>query len=244
MKLIRLFLFTSAVLFAFQAMSATSLPQNLNSADRKRALEILGFGSATKTLSNPFPLGGYSGFEVGLASEFIPLEDLAGLGNGTSDTGELNYYTLTFAKGIYHNIDTMVYFSPITTSEHITNYGAQLRWGFYEARFFPVTFSFLLYGGGTSFSNLLNVSTLGADVLATINVENVALYLGGGQVRATGQFIGGAAGITDNGQTAQESLSQEHMVFGINIDISKFFVALEVDRYVDSIYSGKLGFRF
>lgn len=244
MKSFRLFLFLILSCVALSSQAATTLPKNMNKEDRLRALEILGLGSATKILGNPYPLGGYSGLEVGLASEFIPLEDLSGLGNGTNDSGELNFYTLTFTKGIYHNIDTMVYFSPITTDEHITNFGVQLRWGFYEAQFFPVTFSFLLYGGGTSFSNLLNVSTVGGDLIATVNVDNVALYLGGGQIRANGQFVGGTDGITDTGTTMQESVTNEHMVFGVNISLAKFFLALEVDRYVDSIYSGKIGFRF
>ncbi|MNJ99834.1 hypothetical protein D3C87_176150 [compost metagenome] len=225
-------------------MAVTKLPRNLDKQDRIRALEILGLGSAAKILDNPYPLGGYSGFEMGLAAEFIPVDELAGLGSGTTDNGELNYYTLTFGKGVYHNVDTMVYFSPITGDEEVGNFGGQLRWGFYEARFFPISFSTIVYGGGTSFSNLINVTTVGIDLIATVNVENVALYLGGGTIRAIGQFIGGADGITDNGQTIQEDISEEHLVFGLNVNFSKMFVALEVDRYVDSVYSGKLGFRF
>ncbi|MNL65433.1 hypothetical protein D3C87_1897620 [compost metagenome] len=85
---------------------------------------------------------------------------------------------------------------------------------------------------------------MGADLLATVNVGNVALYLGGGSVRAIGQFIGGANGVTDDGSTHQEDTRQEHMVFGLNVALSKMFIALEVDRYTDSVYSGKLGFRF
>lgn len=239
----------SQVLFLFLLISTTSwgatdIPRNLNHPDRVRALEILGFGSAAKILDNPYPLGGYTGIEMGVTSEFIPLEDLSGLGNGTNDRGELNYYTLTFGKGLFYNIDTLVYFTPFVQSEKVSNFGAQIRWGFYEASFFPIAFSTILYGGGVNYSNLINATTIGLDLVATVTMDNVALYFGGGKIRAIGQFIGGVDGVTDSGTTEQEDILDSHVVFGINVDIQKFFVALEIDRYADSMYSGKVGLRF
>lgn len=220
------------------------MPKGLNKADRTRALEVLGFGSAPKILDNPYPLGGYSGIEVGLSSEYIPLEDVATLGATSKDKGEFNYYTLSFAKGLYYNIDLHVNFTPFIQEENVQVFGGQLRWGFFEAKFFPLTLSTVIYAGGANFSNLINISTLGADIVATVNFDNVAIFLGGGRVRAIGKFIGGPDGITDDQVTAAQDVTEIHSVFGINVDISRMFVSMEIDRYTDSVFSGKVGFRF
>ncbi len=226
------------------AQAATVLPKNLNAADQQRALQILGYGSAPKVLDNPYPLGGYSGVEIGLSSEFIPIEDLSNLGSQSSDGGELNYYTLSFGKGLYYNIDTHVYFTPMMQDEDVLAYGAQVRWGFYEASFFPLTLTALVYGGGANFSNLINFNTLGLDVIASVNINKVALYAGMGRVRVMGTFIGGAGGVTDNTETVKRDEAEDHSVFGVSVDFKKMFLALQVDRYTDSNYSGKIGFRF
>lgn len=244
MTLLRLAIFSVIFCGSAFAWSATSLPKGLDSADRTRALEILGFGSAPKILDNPYPLGGYSGIEVGLSSEYIPLEDLATLGTTSKDKGEFNFYTLSFAKGLYYNVDFHVHFTPFSQDEDIQAFGGQLRWGFFEASFFPLSLSTVVFAGGANFSNLINISTLGADVVGTVNFDNVAIFFGGGRVRAIGKFIGGSGGITDNQETESKDIMETHSIFGINIDISKMFVALQIDRYTDSVYSGKIGFRF
>lgn len=229
---------------AFAASAATILPVNLNKSDRTRALQILGFGSAAKILDNPYPLGGYSGLEVGLSSEFIPMEDLAALGDGTTDSGEFSFYTLTFAKGLYNNVDVHVYFTPLIQNEDLESFGGQLRWGFFESISFPLSLTAVISAGAANFSNLVNISTLGADLVATVAMEDVALYVGVGRTRALGTFIGGPDGVTDTGETIYEDVIEDHTLFGINIEISKMFLALQIDRYADTVYSGKLGFRF
>lgn len=245
MKLSPFFYLLISLLISQSAMAAIILPRNLTVPDQKRALEILGFGTAGKLLDNPYPLGGYSGVELGLAAEFVPIDDLATLGNTTQDKGELSYYTLTLGKGIYYNIDTQIYFTPfVQGADSVSNYGGHVRWGFYEATFFPISFSAMISAGGANFSNLINVSTLGADLLATVNIENLALYFGGGRVRAIGTFIGGPDGITANQETVEQDIVEDHSLFGVNIRFNKMFVAFEIDRYSDSVYSGKLGFRF
>ncbi|MGZ3770760.1 MAG: hypothetical protein ACXVCP_06210 [Bdellovibrio sp.] len=244
MFLLRYFLLLLVFLSTSNSRAATALPKNLNQADRVRALQILGLGSAPKLLDNPYPLGGYSGVEIGLSSEFISLQDLASLGSRTSDNGELSFYNFSLGKGLYYNVDTFIYFTPYLQSEKIQFYGGQLRWGFYESPHFPLTFSASFYFGGANFSNLINVTTVGADIIATVNMENVAVYFGGGRVRAVGKFSGGADGVTNTGETEGQDILESHTVFGLNVDISKAFLAFEVDRYLDSNYSAKLGYRF
>lgn len=244
MKFSPFFISLLIAVFAQSAQAGLVLPRDLSDADQRRALEILGFGTAGKILGNPYPLGGYSGVEVGLSSEYVPIDDLASLGSTTQDKGELNYYTLTFSKGLYYNVDTQVYFTPFVQGDNVSSYGGQIRWGFYEAAFFPIAFSAMIQGGGANFNNLINVTTIGADLIATVNIENLALYFGGGRVRAIGKFVGGPGGITDNDETTEQDSVEDHGVFGVNIRFNKFFVAFEIDRYSDSVYSGKLGMRF
>ena len=243
MKFLRLICILS-VFLSTVVHAETALPRNLNRDERQRALQILGFGSAAKVLDNPYPLGGYSGIELGVSSEFIPVEDLASLGSKTTDKGEFNFQTLTLGKGLYYNVDMHAYFTPFGQNEKMQSYGAQIRWGFYEASFFPISFTAMLYGGGANFANLINITTLGIDVLATVAMDNVAVYAGVGQVRAIGKFIGGVGGITDTQETFEEDILEGHSVFGASVDISKIFIALQIDRYTDSVYSGKIGYRF
>lgn len=224
--------------------ATTMLPKNLTDSELNRSLEILGFGSAPKILDNPYPLGGYPGIEMGLSTEFIPLQDLAVLGSTSTDKGEFNYYVLSFAKGLYYNVDIHVHFTPFIQGEDVQTYGGQLRWGFYEAKFFPLSLSTVVHVGGANFGNLINISTLGADIVGTVNFDNLAIFFGVGQMRASGKFIGGANGVTANQLTSSKDVMESHTVFGLNVDFYKMFVAFEVDRYVDSVYSGKVGMRF
>lgn len=238
------YFFFFLLMFSSSLQAATSLPRNLTENESKRALEILGFGSAGKILGNPYPLGGYKGIEIGLSSEFIPAEDLAALGSKTTEKGEINYYTLSFGKGIYYNLDTYLYFTPVLQSEKIQAFGGLLRWGFYEPAFFPLTLTAVLNMGGANFSNLVNVNTFEIDLIATVVLDNVAIYFGGGQSRAIGKFIGGPDGITSNQETVEHDIKEGHTLFGININFNKIFFAFEIDRYADSFYGGKLGYRF
>lgn len=244
MVLFRCIIFISSLFFATISLAATPLPRNLNEVERVRALQILGFGSAPKTLDNPYPLGGYTGVEIGLSSEFISMEDLSALGSTTSSKSDLNFYNLSFGKGLYRNVDTFVYFTPYMQNERVQTYGGQLRWGFYEAGFFPLSVTANFFVGGANFSNLVNITTLGLDLLATVAMDNVAIYFGGGRVRAIGKFIGGPEGITNTQETETHDIIESHTVFGLNVDVSSLFFAFEIDRYIDSNYSGKLGYRF
>jgi hypothetical protein len=76
------------------------------------------------------------------------------------------------------------------------------------------------------------------------DVDDVTLYLGAGQIRAQGTFVGGASGITDTGDTMKESVSSGHYLAGINLKFAKVFLAMQIDRYTQSNYSAKLGVRF
>ena len=243
--LFRLFLlFCLCSVTAFQAKAATAIPQNLSASDRTRVLQIIGYGSGAKILDDPYPLGGYSGVEIGLAVEIIPTEELASLGNTTNSHGNISYETLTFSKGLFYNVDVMVYFSPFVSGDPVSNYGGTLRWGFYEASFFPLTLTALVYAGGMNYGNELNVNTMGADLIATLNISHLALYVGGGQLQAQGTFIGGPDGVTDTGDTLKTNIRSTHTVAGLSFSLGQAFAAVELNHCTDANYSGKLGFRF
>src|SRR6266404_3530405 len=99
---------------------AFDIPHGLNESDRREIIRTLGVNAATKMLDNPYPLGGYSGFEVGLSTEFIDIRDIRRLGcqpgqpgctNTTvSDESEWRYSRLTIGKGLYEDIDVFFHF--------------------------------------------------------------------------------------------------------------------------------------
>lgn len=237
--LVILFLFSVAT-----AHASTTLPRQLSESDRRTATQVLGLGSMMKLLSDPYPLGGYEGLELGFSSEYIPFESVADLGTKSTDRGEYNYYTLSLGKGLFYNVDVFLQFTPLPQNEGMSNYGAQLRWGFYEARFFPFSLSLVLTGGGSSFSSLINSSTLGSDLVGSVNMRDVALYFGIGRAHTGTTFVGGASGVTDDGDTHTVSLSEGHELFGVHFKFKPFFLALQVDRYSETTYSGKIGTRF
>ncbi|HEY8272821.1 MAG TPA: hypothetical protein VIG33_18150 [Pseudobdellovibrionaceae bacterium] len=221
-----------------------SLPTGLNASDRETTLGILGFGSAIKLLSSPYPLGGYDGVEVGLSSEYIPSSDLASLGSKSTSGNDINYFSLVLGKGLFYNIDILVQFVPLPQEEFISGFGGQLRWSFYETKFMPLALSLVFHGSSMNFNNLLGCETTGMDLMGSVNMRDVSLFFGAGQARSVGSFIGGTGGITDSGNAETSDISSPHTVFGISIRMSNVFLALEVDRYVHSTYAGKMGFRF
>jgi len=229
---------------SWQATAIMTLPKNLNTSDREAALGILGFGTASKLLSSPYPMGGYDGVEVGISSEYLPLADVASLGAKSTSRSDLNYLNVTFGKGLYYNLDVLLHFIPMPQDESISGFGGQLRWGFYETKFMPAALSLVFHGSSTNFNNVLAAQTTGVDLIASVNMRDVSLFFGAGQARSVGTFVGGINGVTDTGNTESTDVSSPHTVFGISIKMSKVFVALEVDRFVQSTYAGKVGLRF
>jgi hypothetical protein len=242
--MLRLIIVVFIFSISWQAPAAMSLPKNLKASERETTLGILGFGSAAKLLSSPYPLGGYDGVEVGLNSEYIPLSDVASLGSKSTSRSDINYFNLVLGKGLFYNIDVLVQFIPMPQDESLSGFGGQLRWGFYETKFMPAALSLVFHGASTNFNNLLGSETTGFDLIGSVNMRDVSLFFGAGQARSVGKFIGGVDGVTDTGNTETTDVASQHTVFGISIKMSNVFLALEVDRYVQSTYAGKLGVHF
>lgn len=242
-KLVPLFL----LLFTGVVHAATlEIPRNLGSDDRKRTLEVLGYGSQVRLLSSPQPLGGHGdhqGFEFGLSSESIPLGTLQTLGSGSHSDGTYSYLNLSFAKGLPYNVDLLAQFTPIPQSGGAFGYGAQLRWGFYEFEQFPGVLSFVIHGSGMNYNDELSTRTTGVDLVMTTALDNLAFYFGGGTVRSIGTFIGGADSVTADGKSEEEDINALHSLVGVNYGFSNFFVALEGDHVKETTYAVRLGIR-
>lgn len=247
-------LFAIFFIWSLSATAALQIPGGLNASDRRKALEILGLSSSAKILGNPFPLGGFSGVEIGYTAEVISTGELSTLGAKSDSQKETSYSLLSLGKGLYQNVDIFVQFTPFQQGEDISNFGGQVRWGFYQAEYLPAHLSVVAAMNSTNFQNKIIVLTTAADLVVGFSVQDMTLYTGVGVARANGTFMGGSDGITapetdpvthlPTRYTKAEEVSSSHYVAGINVKFSKLFFAMQLDRYTQSTYSAKLGTRF
>ena len=241
MKWIAVFIFIATL----EARAGLSFPSSLTARDRGQVLAILGYGSAVKIDGNPYPLGGHSGLEIGLSTDFINTSQIAKLGNGSTQQAQTSYNVLSFGKGLYNNLDVFLQAAYLGQSESVTNFGGQIRWGFYESRDYPIFATLIVHGDSTNFSNLVITSTFGVDTVLGLTEGNATFYLGAGIVRAMGTFAGGTGGVTSNGQTEQNGIQDNRVLLGLNFRIAgQFFVAGEVESYAQPSYAAKVGMRF
>lgn len=235
------------ILCASRLMShaAVLIPQNMDAGDRQEALRIIGFGTAAKTLTDPYSLGGYEGLEFGLSIETIPTEDLSRLGNRlAAPQADVSVPKFSIGKGLYSNLDFFIHFIPYNQRTELSQYGGILRWSFYEASSLPLSASILAHINTGNINNQITTRTYGLDLVGGINVNEVALYAGVGVLQATGTFVGGTGGVTDSSRMETEGVSTLHTLVGGSFRIRNFFVAAQLDRYSQSVVSGKIGFRF
>lgn len=247
------------ILALFSAPSfALQIPKGLNATDRREIVRTIGLNSAPKALSNPYPLGGYSGFEIGYSVEFINVRDIRRLGNANySNDTEWRYSRLTIGKGLYNDVDAFFSFIPPTGGVRASDYGAQLRWSFYQAQFLPVSLSMIGYFNQLNFNDIYTNRNMGAELIAGVNVNNFALYFGGGWLTAEGTFVAGTTPscsdctvdttdpeVNSVSKTVRHSVETTHTVVGFSFHYENLFAAAQVDRYRDAVYSLKVGMRF
>jgi hypothetical protein len=255
------------LLFALTTTSARALqlPKGLSKADREEVVETIGMGAATKMLTSPYPLGGYSGFEIGFSLEFIDVRDVNRLGcavgspgcanTSISDNDEFRFSRLSIGKGIYHDIDIFFQFAPPIGGTNISDYGAAVRWAFYQTEFLPITFSAVVHANMMNLQDDFINQNIGAELIAGITVDNFALYAGVGQIWSQGTFQVGNSGngtvdpsdpdaIQSATGEVTEKTTETHTLVGISLTYENLFAAAEVNHYRDSVYGIKLGVRF
>ncbi len=240
-------------LFTAHLAHGIVLPQDLDHDDRKAILETLGIPASSKLLTNPYPLGGYSGFEIGLAYEFLDTEEIATMGNSQATPSNLHLMELTFGKGLFNNVDLFFHFSPYNHLQNSSSYGGTVRWSFFQAKFLPVNMSLSAHSGTLHLGEQFTSQTLGVDFTTGFIVEDLSLYLGGGTVQDEAVFMGGAGsdavvGSSDPDlvtwtQKASEKVFSEHFFVGLNVQFSQFFFVVQMDRYKQTIFSAKIGLR-
>ena len=222
-----------------------SIPTNLTTENRQELVEILGYGAAPKVLGDPFPLGGYSGVEIGVSNQIISTVDVAKMGDHTSTQERTPYVGLSLAKGLYYNFDVFINFVPLGQDEGISGFGGGLRWGFFEAEYLPISLSAQVASQSLNFQNKINVSAQTLDLIASYKIDPVTLYLGGGSVTASGEFLGGGSdGVTDTGSVENVSMTANHFLGGVSYRSSLFFIAGEISRATQNSYGVKIGMRF
>jgi hypothetical protein len=252
--------------FAFGA-AALELPKGLSTADRSDVVQTLGLGTASKMLTNPYPLGGYSGFELGYSIEFINVRDVNHLGctvgsagcpnNHVSDDDEFHFSRFTIGKGLYHDVDVFFSFAPPVGGSNVADFGAMARWAFYQAEFLPITFSAILHGNRMNIGDDFVDYNIGAELMLGITVDSFALYFGGGQIWSKGTFQvypdstnpgNGTVSSSDPAAgpsgTVTSDTEQFHAVVGFSMQYENLFSAAEIDHYHDSVYSLKVGTRY
>jgi hypothetical protein len=264
--MLRRWLAGSAVLLLSISASAFEIPKGLNATDRREVVRTIGLNSADKTLSNPYPLGGYSGFEISYSVEFINVRDIRRLGcapgslgcgnSDYSDESEWRYSRFTIGKGLYNDVDLFFSFMAPTGGVRASDYGALLRWSFFQAEFLPINLSLAVHANQLNYDDAFMDRNTGGDILAGVNVDNFALYFGGGVLQSTGTFIGAGAtcrdctadpndgAVNSTTHTVSETVTESHTVVGVSLHFDNLFAAAQVDRYRDAVYSMKVGLRY
>ena len=227
--------------------AAISIPSQLNGSDRQRVTEILGLGTSSKLISDPYPLGGYSGVELGVSMESINTEDVGRLGATTRREKDFSYAKVSVGKGLYNNLDMFLHFIPYTQNTGFSEYGGILRYCFYQAAFVPASFSILVHANSTNIGNVFFSQTIGLELVSGLNVGNFAMYVGGGQVQSNGRFSRSINAISAGETVARDesnTLAQFHSFVGGSFDVEPYFIALQIDQYTQAVYGGKIGVRF
>ncbi len=221
-------------------MATLNLPTGLSNGEQQLILQTFGFGTSFRPVDNPYPLGGYTGFEVGLTAQSIPTADIGYYGNRTTIDRNVIYPLISFGKGIFDNIDLLMSFIPYNESTGIGIYSGAFRWSFFQATFVPASFSLLLSGGNTNLNNVFISQTLGADVITGVNVDPFSFYFGVGTLYGQAQF---SPNLTSDGTFSNQTGRAFHTLLGVNVSIAEFFSAMEVDTYNTTVVSLKFGAR-
>lgn len=257
------------VLLPTSMVHAFEIPKGLNESDRMQVVRTLGTNVSTKMLDNPYPLGGYSGFEVGMSAEIIDIRDLRRIGCAPgspgcanaaySDENEWRFTRFTIGKGLYQDIDMFFHFLLPMGGSNISDYGGALRWSIFQAKFLPINVSLVGHFDQLNYRNSFTNRNLGAELMVGVNVDNFALYFGGGSIHSSGTFIGkdfsgvcNADCTVDVNDPALDTATRTvtnrvvttHTVIGLSLHYDNLFAAAQVDRYQDAVYSMKIGMRF
>lgn len=232
------------IFFTFDSLASLQIPRAMNSHDRHQALKILGFSGVQKIYTDPSPLGGYPGYELGFSYDVIQLKTFEELGTRIDTQKDLSYVSLGFSKGLFYDVDLGMSFTPLPQGAGVAAFSGQIHRQIYKD-FYGVNFSLWLHGNSTSFVNVIHTKNLGVLLTADAPFSFGTLYAGAGYLRCIGSFIGGADGVTDTAETIQEDIYSAHWLLGGTYNLPKnFFIAVEANAVYQVSYGFKFGQRF
>jgi hypothetical protein len=231
--------------FFSHTFASIQLPSGLTQQEQLKALEILGPGTRPKTLANTYPLGGYSGFEIGITYQGINTTDLNGMGTVTQPQDFFSFPSIVIGKGIYHDVDVFLITMPYFNDIGISQYGANLRWAFYHGQQLPTLFTLAVTANSTNLNNQIIVQNVGFELIASIYVPRFTIYWGVAPTRITGFALGtvNGTGVGLSQQTELSSLSLSPLFLGASLKYEDFFWTVQIDGSNHPAYTTRLGFR-
>ena len=231
-SLIVFFLFCVASHCGFAAAPLSTI--KLHTEDLQEVADIVFPQVVSKINSDPYPLGGFSGVEVGISREQNsqkPVEQAERIGPKT---------VITLGKGMYYHIDGYLSFSPGESSQ----FGGLLRWSFYQNPRLPLLLSIQGYGGAGSITDDIFAQTYGANLMATLYQKYFSIYTGIGPSRGVVRFFGGDSGSTETKDTYVKTVASSQFILGASFYIDKISVGAQVDSFKEtSIYTLRISTR-
>lgn len=222
---------------------AFTLPQNLTEVERREIVRTLGFGTSLRNIAEPYPLGGYQGFDLGVSYESIPTGHIASYGSNSSATAQDSSVVLsrlTIGKGLFNNIDVYLSVLPIRQSTTVSGYGGLLRWSFFEAPLLPLTLSAVIHASTQNIDNQISTQSQGVDLLGGLTFDFFSLYLGVGHLTALGEINPSVMG----GAIQSERVSIIRTYLGATVRWGAFFVGAQVDQTNLPMWGLRAGVRF
>ena len=226
--------------FTNHSFAAITIPNSLTDGEQELVLQVLGFGTSFRPVDNPYPLGGYSGLEMGVSFENVPTGDIGYFGQRAPVDRNLLYPRLSFAKGVFENVDLFFSFMPYNESIGIGIYSGAIRWSFFQANFVPANFSLLVSATNTNINNVFISQTEGVDLITGVNVDPFSFYVGAGTLYGQAQFD---TSITYDSSQSNKVGRSFHTLIGVNFALAQFFTAVEIDSYNTTTVSVKIGAR-
>lgn len=247
MKIINYFVFSFiALIFTpINSIAKIQFPTGLNSPDRKKIVQVLGFGSNQKFNHFSKPLGGYPGYEFSLGFENINSSTIQDVGVDNKLKKNISFYTLNFSKGMYYDIDFNLSLTPLPQESSVSLFAASVHKTFQVENFPGRSFAVWLHGQNTSFSSQFHSKNWGIAVTTQMEFDIFNIYAGVGYIRSIGMFIGGTSGITDSLITTNEEANSTEWIIGSTYEWSgNNFVAFEYNHIFQSQFGFKIGQRF
>ena len=220
------------------------LTPQLQKEQRLAVLKVLGLGSSSKNLSAPKGLGTEQGLEVSIANEFINTESISQYLDGDSSKNTLYYPKIYIGKGISNHADLFIHFIPYTATLGLSEFGGTLKIHLLNAHSSPFSLSTVFGLNSANFNNELATRALNADISLGAQWSSFAIFTSLGVAEAKGKFIGGSLGSTDTLVDETEQTSHFHFSVGGMIRYDIYFASVALDRYLESVYSVKVGCHF